>query len=753
MAKSLLIGTESKYPRRGNKGTMRLVLASFVAGLGLLGCLPAVASPATAQPSPSCATGPVTVAGTTYGTPCGDVIVVPPGIEDVKGGGGNDVIVPAPIAASESCPDECRLGVGSQTFEGGPGNDVVFGERGNDILRGGEGNDRLYGGIGDDLLEGGPGNDLLSGGFGADGIDGGPGNDFVRGDATQDEIVDTGPATDVDTLSYATGVTPGFGNKAGYPDFSTHSGFPGAADERGVYLNLAATPDENGDNSGAPNGGGVDSVTGSDFERIIGSPFADYIVGSKPGQEIFGGGGADVLIAGGSGTSLDGGADGDDCVGGASTASCESTAAAGPVVSREKARVSVGAMTPGSGEYAELYLVGSSGDDQVTVGISGSAPTQTVSFHLTGGSVFDQAASASAGCTTPTTTEAVCALTTPLDSVLVAGMNGNDSLSAADLPSTTSLVMLGGEGNDTVSGGDASDDTLVDGPGDDVLYGHAGDDALVGNGGHDELLGEAGNDLFLSTSICEGDVIDGGEGRDNASWAKFGEGVEARLDQGGAGRPGGPEGEPQCGGASLDSLRGIEDLEGSSSADTFYGDAGPNQLLGHLGADTYYAGGGEDTILANSADYDPTIDCGEGLDTAIIDRPPYGDVAASDCEEVFEADPNNFRKPTRLPAAVAPVPAVTPRRDVKSPQTKITLRPAKLLEIRKPRRRVVFRFASSERGSSFRCKLDHKPFRPCRSPRIYSLGPGQHSVRVAAVDAAGNVDPTPAVFAFRIRRR
>ena len=109
-----------------------------------------------------------------------------------------------------TCPKAVCLGVGSQTFEGGPGNDIVFGERGNDILRGGEGNDRLYGGIGDDLLEGGPGNDVLSGGFGADAIDGGPGNDYVRGDGTQDEIVDTGPATDVDTLSYSTGTVPGF---------------------------------------------------------------------------------------------------------------------------------------------------------------------------------------------------------------------------------------------------------------------------------------------------------------------------------------------------------------------------------------------------------------------------------------------------------------------------------------------------------------------------------------------------------------
>ena len=38
----------------------------------------------------------------------------------------------------------------------------------------------------------------------------------------------------------------------------------------------------------------------------------------------------------------------------------------------------------------------------------------------------------------------------------------------------------------------------------------------------------------------------------------------------------------------------VEDLEGSSFGDVFYGDAGPNQLLGHPGPDVYFAGAGED---------------------------------------------------------------------------------------------------------------------------------------------------------------
>jgi Ca2+-binding RTX toxin-like protein len=714
----------------------RTPAASIAALLLLLWVLPGVA--AATPPTPSCAAGPTTVDGTTYGTPCADTIVVPPGVETVKGGGGDDTIVPAANLAEESCPEGCRLGVGSQTFEGGPGDDIVFGERGNDILRGGAGNDRLYGGIGDDLLEGGPGNDLLSGGFGADGIDGGEGNDYVRGDGTQDQIVDTGPASDVDTLSYSTGIAPGF--TRALP--TSHAGFPGAGGERGVYLDLSANL---GDNGVAPDGGGVDQVEGSDFERVVGSPFSDYIAGSKPGQAIYGGGGADVLVAGGAGTLLNGGVDGDDCVGGATVTSCESTIAGGPVAPRDTTKVSVGETVPEGLGSTQLYLVGSSGGDGVTSTYAPGAPPKVI-FALSGGS-FDTSASADGGCEI-SGAEAACPVEGQLDSVVIAGMNGNDTLSGAGLPATTSLMVLGGGGADTLTGGEESDDTLADGAGNDTLHGLAGDDALLDAEGSDQAFGEGGNDLFLSNAICEGDLISGGEGRDNASWAKFGEGVDARLDLGSAGRPGLGD-APQCSGGTLDRLEGVEDLEGTSSADTFYGDAGPNQLLGHLGPDTYYAGSGEDSILANSGDYDPVIDCGEGIDTATIDHPQYGDVAAEDCENVFEADPNNFRTKTQLRPAIAPQPA--PPADTRPPQTRVTKRPPKLVRTRGATARVVFRFSSDEPASRFRCKIDRKPFRACTSPRVYRIGRGPHTVQIVAIDAAGNADPTPALVRFRVR--
>lgn len=83
------------------------------------------------------------------------------------------------------------------TFDGGAGNDAVFGRGGddnlsggadNDVVGGGRGNDVLYGNDGDDVLSGGAGNDTLYGGDNDDRLDGGLGDDTIDGGAGDDIV-------------------------------------------------------------------------------------------------------------------------------------------------------------------------------------------------------------------------------------------------------------------------------------------------------------------------------------------------------------------------------------------------------------------------------------------------------------------------------------------------------------------------------------------------------------------------------------
>jgi Ca2+-binding RTX toxin-like protein len=751
---------------------MRFLPGSLATALLLLLCLPALSwtDSAAAAPAPSCATGPTRSGDEIVGTPCADRIVVPAAVGYVDAGAGDDTIIGAnsgPVAAiTGSCETGCHLEVGSQTFEGGPGNDVAYGDRGNDTLRGNAGNDRLYGGIGDDALEGGEGDDLLSGGFGADKIDGQSGDDYVRGDTTIDHIFDNGGG--FDTLSFSTGVTPGF-SASQNPTPATNFPGPEEGEERGVWLKLG----EGGNNAidGEPSlGGGNDEVQPGVFERIIGTPFSDYIVGGPGSEQIYGGGGADAIKGEGGDDLLNGGADGDYLDGGSGVNTIEAGAgdncfnptvggcgSSATVKLRETSKISVGETTAATG-LVQVYVVGSEGPDGITATFNGS----TVTVSIVAGSFNADLG----GCTLSNSTTASCSLPASLDSVLLAGMGGDDTISATSFPDGVGVVATGGEGEDTLTGG-PGEDVLVDGPGSfrDVLAAAAGDDALTHNSGADVRDGGEGSDLFLSVALCRGESIIGGAervgapvpDRDNASWARLGGiGADARIDQSRVGEVG-PGGEPRCTSGAFDTLSGIEDLEGSNQDDYLVGDGRNNQLLGHKGADSYFGLAGQDSLLANSGTRDLVINCGPDLDSAVIDFAEVGDPTPIECESVREGAPEEFKELPLLPRPPAPLPPAPvvkpPPRDRTPPRTKILARPRAILTTRKARARAVFRFASNERGSSFRCKLDRKPYRPCASPRIYMLAPGRHTVRIFAIDGAGNADRTPALLSLRVRRR
>jgi trimeric autotransporter adhesin len=82
-------------------------------------------------------------------------------------------------------------GAGSDYFYASAGNDAMYGGGGRDSLSGEAGNDVMYGGDGNDDLHGGTGNDILAGGAGADYSSGGDGNDTYYVDDAEDSVIES----------------------------------------------------------------------------------------------------------------------------------------------------------------------------------------------------------------------------------------------------------------------------------------------------------------------------------------------------------------------------------------------------------------------------------------------------------------------------------------------------------------------------------------------------------------------------------
>lgn len=97
--------------------------------------------------------------------------------------------------------------------------------------------------------------------------------------------------------------------------------------------------------------------------------------------------------------------------------------------------------------------------------------------------------------------------------------------------------------------------------------------------------------------------------------------------------------------------------------------------------------------------------------------------------------------------AAAPILVGSQPGDTTPPRTRIVSGPARSGFDRQAK----FRFTSSESQSSFRCKLDSKRWKKCRSPYKLTVKPGKHLFKVRAIDRFGNADPTPARFGWRVK--
>lgn len=162
----------------------------------------------------------------------------------IVGTGRSDWIYSDAVSVSDS-PD-----LANTSIDGGAGNDVIDSGKGMDSVSGGSGDDMIAGGVDNDKLWGNAGNDIIFGGSENDTIYGGQGADIIDG------------GTGIDTA-----------------DFSTATGT--------VIVNLL---------DGV---GNLDDATGDTYvsiEYVVGSGFADKVIGTAGNNFIAGGGGNDQLI-------------------------------------------------------------------------------------------------------------------------------------------------------------------------------------------------------------------------------------------------------------------------------------------------------------------------------------------------------------------------------------------------------------------------------------------------------------------------
>ena len=189
----------------------------------------------------------------------------------------------------------------------------------------------------------------------------------------------------------------------------------------------------------------------------------------------------------------------------------------------------------------------------------------------------------------------------PLDhGMLQLQITASDGQYAASIPFTLDVreinKVTGDSASDALNGTDGVDD-MSGLAGNDSLSGFEDNDALSGGDGNDTLQGGAGDDL-----------LDGGLGNDTAGYADSLSAVTVDL---------GIKVAQNTKGAGTDTLTSIENLTGSSYADTLTGNGLANVLAGSDGIDMLKGNAGSDT-LNGGAGADRMFG-GSGNDTYYVD--------------------------------------------------------------------------------------------------------------------------------------
>ncbi|MEA2879899.1 MAG: hypothetical protein QOF14_5095, partial [Hyphomicrobiales bacterium] len=448
----------------------------------------------------------------------------------------------------------------------------------------GDGNDNtLDGGAGIDTLNGGSGNDILIGGAGGDAMTGGAGSDTASyataaaavtanlatpasntGDAASDTyntIENLTGSAFADTLTgdaNANVLDGGVGDDTviGAAGADTLIGGAGidtasyAPSTTAVTANLATPASNTGDAAGDTYSGIENLTGGTVVDNLTGDGNANVLSGLAGNDTLNGGGGDDILIGGAGADIMTGGA-------GIDTASYMTAAAA--VVASLTAPASNTGDALGDTYNTIENLTGTGFNDTLT----GDA-----NANMLDGGAGNDILIGGAGADT-----------------LVGGA-GTDTASytTATLAVVASLINAAGNTGDAAGDTYSGIENLTGGSGDDTLTGDASANALDGGNGNDILIGGAG-----------ADALTGGAGTDTASYATAAAGVTANLTTPAS----------NTGDAAGDTYTTIENLTGSTFADTLTGSTAINVLDGGAGDDILIGGAGADTLIG-----------GLGIDTA-----------------------------------------------------------------------------------------------------------------------------------------
>ena len=484
-------------------------------------------------------------------------------------------------------PDEVP-GSGDE-LHGGAGDDTLRGQGGDDKLYGDSDQDTLLGGVGDDLLDGGSGNDLLIGGQGYDTINGGSDIDTVSyWDSPRNVIVNIDEINPyLNRISYRENIAVNSANPSEYfyelePDF--HIGAGKAID------------------------GFLSTDKLKNLRNIIASPNNDILIGNEKNNDIKGLAGNDVIISTAGYDSFNGGAGNDTVsyrrdpgnveVNLANNVATDGWGSKDWVTNIENIVGSDNGNDNLIGNGSANIITGGNGNDKIDGGggddkLYGEFGNDTIigglgRDYLVGNQGSD---------------------------IIWGDIEGNPDVGDSD-------YIRGGDGDDDIHAGGGDDLVFGDsGIGNDKIWGDAGNDELHGGAGNDIIEGGTGNDLILGedgADILRGnsgsDTVDGGEGIDLVDYGDAPSGVIVNINES-QGYSSNQQnsfapylnyevgaGAAKDGYGFEDTLRNLEDIDGSEFDDVIIGNNVNNKIQGRGGNDLLVGLAGDDNLQGQDGD-------------------------------------------------------------------------------------------------------------------------------------------------------